>query len=253
MLSQDLAPAPVLAGILASIEVSSHLQVFQTQAPSLALMKKKNQELPKAYLVLALKELDDFYNLGDKGLTGAQIESLARLILANYHYLTLADLRLFVDQFRLGKLADTGRPALYGRLDGGTILEALNRYTLARDEAAAQQSRAQSEQHKTGLIDHTASGQQKAQAISLLEKMAQAWDESSLQQQAAQACKLKPIFISPEAYAKHTGQTLMDVQAQIRQEAQEAYLEAGSTLAFEDYLTFVFQPEWLLARTKEQD
>ena len=98
-------------------------EVFASPVPSLAICRKELGEMhAKAILVMILTDTALFFNTG-QNMNQDQIAQLTELILDDYFYLKIDDLKLCF------KNAMKGRYGQIFRIDGSVILSWLEKYT----------------------------------------------------------------------------------------------------------------------------
>lgn len=110
-------------------------EVFVMKTPTIATIRKYKDEF-RALVLIAdmITEASEFFNVG-KNMNDTQVQMTAQLIIRDFYFLTVADLRLcFLNAYsnKYGKLFD--------RLDGAVILEWLNKYTEDRLQEAQKRS-----------------------------------------------------------------------------------------------------------------
>lgn len=109
-------------------------QAIQANSPPLSLIKKQHGEVKSlAVLVIILADLIKFFNVG-KSMNDTQLAETVKLIMAEYYFLKLEDLKLCFNGMKSGKYIDGGK--LFDRLDGQIIMLALKAYTEERIEIA---------------------------------------------------------------------------------------------------------------------
>lgn len=107
---------------------------MNSPTPTLALLKKEHSEVvTTAVLVKLLGSLITFFNVG-KSMTDLQVIETCKLILQEYYFLKIEDLKLCFDGMKTGKYLPNGQ--LFDRLDGNIILQSLNKYTEERIQIA---------------------------------------------------------------------------------------------------------------------
>lgn len=110
-------------------------QAIQANTPPLSLIKKQHGDIKAmAVLVIILESLITFFNVG-KSMNDIQLAETVKLIMSEYYFLKLEDLKLCFDGMKKGKyLGEKGQ--LFDRLDGQIILLALKSYTEERIQVA---------------------------------------------------------------------------------------------------------------------
>lgn len=136
-------PVPTPALLLAqptkffsSIKITSIQQALQSPGSTLVTLQKQHgQAVAAAILVKILAQLIAFFNVG-KSMNDYQCAETVKLIMQQYYFLKLEDLKLCFDGMKCGKYLDGGK--LFDRLDGQIILLALQQYTEERIAIAEQ-------------------------------------------------------------------------------------------------------------------
>lgn len=128
---------------LADIQPTKWNDVFKHTTPTLATVRLYHGEEKSIAAIQAIfMFLDDF--LGEKsGLTEAQNIILSKQIMADYYYLSIADLKLFLKKALDGQYGD-----IYGRLNPNVIMGWLRRYVDDRHTIATMKSEAQAGTYK---------------------------------------------------------------------------------------------------------
>lgn len=98
-----------------------------------------------AILVKIVAQLIAFFNVG-KSMNDYQLAETVKLIMQQYYFLKLEDLKLCFDGMKCGRYLDGGK--LFDRLDGQIILLALQHYTEERIAIAEQLN---ADKHKLAL------------------------------------------------------------------------------------------------------
>ena len=104
--------------------------VDNPDAKSLAFYKKEDQHYGYKFLVLALLEVNEQFNIDNK-MSDAQINSAARILDTKYFFFTPDDFRLAFIEGITGKYGK-----VYNRLDIGVICGWLDEYNMSRTEYA---------------------------------------------------------------------------------------------------------------------
>jgi hypothetical protein len=99
-------------------------EAMGNQAPSLALMRKTNEELSKNLVKLMLAKTARAFNL-TRNIEPAQIVELTELIMQDFYYFKLSEVFYVLKQAKYGKYGKT-----YERIDEPTILS----WFIAHDE-----------------------------------------------------------------------------------------------------------------------
>lgn len=128
------------------MQVGSIQQALQSKGSTLVTLKKQHGEaVAAAILVKIVAQLIAFFNVG-KSMNDMQLAETVKLIMQQYYFLKLEDLKLCFDGMKCGKYIDGGR--LFDRLDGQIILLALQQYTEERMAIAEQLN---ADKHKQAL------------------------------------------------------------------------------------------------------
>lgn len=134
-------------GEFSRLSVSSIRDCFSLPTPALATVKKYKGEFKTLALVCKfLEEVYSFFNVTNT-LSDIQLQMTATLILEEYYFLTIADIRLcFFNAYKnkYGKL--------YNRLDGSIILDWLKQYTEERALEAQRLSEKRSSEDKSSTF-----------------------------------------------------------------------------------------------------
>jgi hypothetical protein len=119
---------------LQRLAVRSEADAITSELPALAQIRRQlgddGQVAVQAILTKLVQDLVSFFNVG-KTMNDHQCAETVRLVLAEYYYLNLADLKLCFDRLKAGKYGKS-----YDRIDGQIILMALGEYARGRLEAA---------------------------------------------------------------------------------------------------------------------
>ena len=126
---QEITDYKALNGTV--LQICSVEQVLKLESPSLSVIRKEHGE-PKTLDLLntIIADLALFFSVG-KGMDRKQAEETSRLLLKEYYFLKVEDLKLFSDNFKLGKYG-----TIFDRIDGNVILEKLALYCNDRSEKA---------------------------------------------------------------------------------------------------------------------
>ena len=104
---------------------------LKSMTPELAVFRKQKGEVQLcALMILIMNDLLDFFSVG-KTMGEKQIASTIEMIVADFYYLNIEDIKLCFDNAKRGKY---GR--VYDRIDGNVIYEWLQKYSEERVEAA---------------------------------------------------------------------------------------------------------------------
>ena len=133
---------------LQRLAIRSEADAITSELPALAQIRRELGDdgdiAVKAIMTKLLQDLVSFFNVG-KTMNDQQCAETVRLVLSEYYYLNLADMKLCFDRLKAGRYGKS-----YDRIDGQIILMALDEYTRGRLEAAALLSQ---EQHRQRLED----------------------------------------------------------------------------------------------------
>ncbi len=103
--------------------------VANADTPAIAAIRRDHGPVvAKAFLVIALVDLIDFFNVTNT-FTDQQINATADLIMQEFYWLKPEDFKLCFNNAKLGRYGQT-----YNRLDGAVIFEWLNTYQSERAE-----------------------------------------------------------------------------------------------------------------------
>lgn len=101
----------------------------------------------QAFLVTAVNDLLDFFNLG-KTMSGEQVVQTVQFIILDYWMLKPEDFKLCFDNMKRGKYG-----TLYNRIDGSIILESLKTYFEARTGHVTGKNDVEHARHKSGDLN----------------------------------------------------------------------------------------------------
>ena len=125
---------------LQRLAIRSEAEALSSTLPALAQIRRAlgddGEIAVQAILTKLIQDLVSFFNVG-KTMNDAQCAETVRLVLAEYYYLHLGDLKLCFDRLKAGRY---GRS--YDRIDGQVILLALEEYSKGRMASAETLSRA---------------------------------------------------------------------------------------------------------------
>ena len=106
-------------------------QAISSPTPALVSIKKEMGEpVAIAVLVEIIGDAVDFFSVG-KTMNDKQLGETARLLLQEFYYLKIADLKLFFDRLKTGYYGQ-----LYDRIDGNVIMLHLRNYCTERISTA---------------------------------------------------------------------------------------------------------------------
>lgn len=89
-------------------------------------MKKDDEDFTLAQVEVYITRLNDFLNIPRK-MTGTQSMETARLIVQEFYYMNLADIKLAFDKIKTGSFGN-----LYEGIDGVKIITAIREYEMER-------------------------------------------------------------------------------------------------------------------------
>lgn len=101
----------------------------------------------QAFLVTAVNDLVDFFNLG-KTMSAEQVVQTVNYILMDFWQLKPEDFKLCFDNIKRGKYGQ-----LYNRIDGAVILDCLRQYFEARTEHVITKGEAEHARHKSDVLN----------------------------------------------------------------------------------------------------
>ena len=106
-----------------SITLKTTEEAIKCNSPELAVIRKEQGDMPTmAAIVKILGALAKFFTVG-KGMDSLQLAETAKLLLQEYYFLKIEDLKLCFDRMKLGHYGQT-----YDRVDGNVILLAVKAY-----------------------------------------------------------------------------------------------------------------------------
>lgn len=150
--NKALLAAQVRPDFVKALKPRTFQEVFSQPTSTLAtLAKYRGEAVTQMFVFNEISKVAEFFSVG-KGMTDEQREFAAELIVTEYYFLTVADLRLFVRQACTGKFGK-----VYDRLDGATIMDWISQYNEEREAAAAEQAeqehaRCKAEQNEAQLL-----------------------------------------------------------------------------------------------------
>lgn len=113
------------------IKVATIEDCLKSDGKALATIRKEVGEMQViAAVQILILNLCEFFSVG-KNMNNNQIKETARLLVKDYYYLKIDDLRLFFDKMKGGAYGQ-----LYDRLDGSVILNNLREYCEERISVA---------------------------------------------------------------------------------------------------------------------
>lgn len=115
----------------ADIKCATVTEAISSSTPILAALKRsEGEDFTRAILVKYLKDVITFFNIG-KSMENAQVAQTVDIIIQQYYFLKLADIKLCFENLKTGKYGK-----LFDRLDGQIILMALSEYCEERMSVA---------------------------------------------------------------------------------------------------------------------
>lgn len=104
-------------------------RVYMGKAPTLRVVNEAfGKDVTEGWLAIQIRNLSEFSGVKDK-IDTEQIDMLAKVILATFHYLKVTELMHFFLLFKSGKFGK-----FYGVVDGLAITEALQTFCRDRNE-----------------------------------------------------------------------------------------------------------------------
>ena len=209
---------------------ASYQDVFECGTAALSVVKKEQgKQAASAYISIMLADIEQFFNVKN-GMTEIQIKMLVDMILKNFYYLKISDLRLFSEKFKMGLYGK-----VYDRLDGGVVMDALNKYVDDRMEEAAQY-------HQQRASKFKSAGQQAAKNI--LEAITEGWKDSRPVKEP------KPVFRSVDQYCQYYGLDVEEVGRKLAQAVSDDYNRAALQMDYDEYTQY-WMNQWLFDKTVE--
>lgn len=212
------------------LQPATHTDVFSSETPALSVVKKEaGPQTAATYVTAMLADIEQFYNV-KQSLSSVQLRMLAEMILKNFYYFKVADLKLFSEKFKLGLYGK-----VYDRIDGGVIMEALNQYNDERMNEAEAFSQKQASKFK-------AAGDQAA--TNILQAIAERWKDARPDK------KPKPVFRSVAHYCQYYGLNEGEVGHKLAQAVSDAYDLACIDMDYDEYTQY-WMNQWLYDKTVE--
>lgn len=212
------------------LQPATHTDVFRSETPALSVVKNQAGEQTAAtYVTAMLSDIEQFYNV-KQSLSAIQLRMLAEMILKNYYYFKVADLKLFAEKFKLGLYGK-----VYDRIDGGVIMEALNQYNNERMNEAEQFSQKKSSKFKAAGI---------RAADKIMAAIIDGLQGKSIEK------KVSPVFISVAQYCEHYGLDKSEVGRKLAQAVSEDYDRAALDMDYDEYTQY-WMNQWLYDKTVE--
>lgn len=225
---QSLPASPVEH--LRQLQPATHADVFQSNTAALSVVKKAHgAQIAATYVTAMLADIEQFYNV-KQTLTAAQLRMLAEMILKNFYYFKIADLKLFSEKFKLGVYGK-----VYERLDGGVIMEALNKYADERMNEAEAYNEKKASQFK---------GRGETAALNILQAIADNWKDYTPDK------KPRPVFKSVRQYCQHYGLDAQEVGKKLAQQVSDDYDRAALDMDYDEYTQY-WMNQWLYDKTVE--
>ena len=214
---QQLAPA-------------TYTDVFTSATPALSVVKKEaGPQTAVAYITVMLADIEQFYNV-KQNLSEVQLRMLAEIIIKNFYFLRVADLKLFAEKFKLGLYGK-----IYDRIDGGVIMEALAQYADERMNEAEVYSQKQASKFK---------GAGEQAAANILQAITERWKDAAHDKQP------KPVFQSVRQYCQYYGLNEKEVGTKLAQAVSDDYDRAAIDMDYDEYTQY-WMNQWLFDKTVE--
>jgi len=209
---------------------ATHTDVFRSETPALSVVKKEiGEQTAATYVTAMLADIEQFYNV-KQSLSSVQLRMLAEMIINNFYYFKIADLKLFAERFKLGLYGK-----VYDRIDGGVIMEALNQYSDERmNEAEAYNQKKASEWKGRGNMA----------AESILQAIADRWKD------ARPGKKAKPVFQSVRQYCSYYGLNPEEVGRKLAAQVSEDYDLSAIEMDYDEYTQY-WMNQWLFQKTQD--
>lgn len=177
--------------------------VFNNPSASLATLGKyQGEKAAVSVLMVLLKKVVDFFNVG-KSMGSEQLFSTAKLIISEYYYLEIGDIKVCLRNGMLGKYGQ-----LFDRLDGAIIIDWFSRYNSERQEVASVHSH---NSHKTKMKEVESSNTSEYMPEYLVEKIKELEKKKSITQ--FETIKIK--YATFEDYLKSIGKNTENIRAAI--------------------------------------
>ena len=208
----------------------NYQDVFECGSSALSVVKREQgKQAASAYISIMLADVEQFFNVKN-GMTEIQIKMLVDMILKNFFFLKISDLRLFSEKFKMGLYGK-----VYDRLDGGVVMDALNKYVDDRMEEAAQY-------HQQRASKFKSAGQQAAKNI--LEAITEGWKDPRPVKEP------KPVFRSVDQYCQYYGLDVEEVGRKLAQAVSNDYNRAALQMDYDEYTQY-WMNQWLFDKTVE--
>lgn len=162
---------------LETLRPTTYSDVFQSSVPTLAAVAHigpKGEAVARALLVKLISQTVRFFSLRE-AMDEMQIATTADLILEDYFFLKLDDLKLC---FRNAMKGYYGR--IYNRMDGQTILLWLRQYTEERHAAAEAEALSEHARRKREEADAPSAGLTREEYMARMEEAARLGDRQAL-------------------------------------------------------------------------
>lgn len=136
-----------------TLVVSSVSECIKSTSPAIADIvnlcgKDKGGLIVRAMLVIAIGNLNNYFNIGNPMNSPQTIETID-LICKRFTHYKMDDFKLCFDKMKMGYYGKT-----YNRIDGQILFEALNAYDIERLETAENLNHIRHEELKKGKIDY---------------------------------------------------------------------------------------------------
>ena len=208
----------------------NYQDVFECGSSALSVVKRdQGKQAASAYISIMLADIEQFFNVKN-GMTEIQIKMLVDMILKNFFFLKISDLRLFAEKFKMGLYGK-----VYDRIDGGVIMQALNQYTDERmNEAEAYNAQKASRFKMAG----------EQAATNILQAIAERWKDARPEKEP------KPVFRSVAQYAQYYGIDEKELGRKLAQAVSDDYDRACIDMDYNEYTQY-WMNQWLFDKTVE--
>lgn len=209
---------------------ATYTDVFKSATPALSVVKKEaGAQAAAAYVTVMLADIEQFYNV-KQNLSEVQLRMLAEMIIKNFYFFRVADLKLFAEKFKLGLYGK-----IYDRIDGGVIMDALAQYADERMNEAEAYSQKESSKFKSA-------GEQAA--TNILQAITERWKDARPEK------KPKPVFQSVVQYCQYYGLDEKELGRKLAQAVSEDYDRAAIDMDYDEYTQY-WMNQWLYDKTVE--
>lgn len=175
--------------------VSENILSEQPNIAQLQLLIPKHGDMAVKLIIMhALKEVRDFFNVG-KNMTNPQITITAELIMSQYWYFKIEDIKLCLRRAMM-------RENLFDRLDGNIILGWLREYDNERTEEAMRISENEESQERCKLLPSPGAMSYREWLDNLEERALTDQEAATLLEQIKNAPQQRLTLLSSEERAK---------------------------------------------------